>query len=175
MALIVAAGWSASTDKSQGVEVVEVSQDLAIGVTLTADDVRSARLDHPPDGALTSTDQAVGRRLGGAARRGEVLTDLRLVDTGGPDPGPGRVAIAVRPADPALVQLLQPGMTVTVIGVDADGSAATLCSDALVLAVLDETADRSGKSRPVLLGVPTADADRVTGGSLSADIALRFT
>ncbi len=125
----------------------------------------------PPDGALTAVTEVVGRPLAGAVRRGEVLTDSRVVGADGPDPGPGRVAIAVRPADPAIVQLLQPGLAVAVMVLSETGTALTLTDDGVVLAVL-ESADRSPDSRPVLLSVPAADADRVTVGTLSGDIAL---
>jgi hypothetical protein len=176
-ALVVLAGWTATRGPAiaPGVAVVALTHDLTLGAVLGAQDVRSVRLAEPPDGALTDAAVVVGRRLAGAARRGEVLTNLRLVDNSGPDPGQGRAAIAVRPADPALLQLLQPGMTVAVVGVSTDGAAATLSSDALVLAVLQPAGDRSTTGQPVLLSVAGADADRVTAATLAGDIALRLT
>ena len=103
-----------------------------------------------------------------------MLTDLRLVNLSGTDPGPGRTAIAVRPADPAIVALLQPGMAVSVVGLGTDGGATVLTAEALVLSVLPESRDRSAAGRPVLLAVRASDADRMTAGTLAGDIALRF-
>ena len=73
--------------------------------------------------------------LAGPARRGEVITDVRLAEPVGPDPGPGRVAVPVRPADPAIVDLLGPGMHVAVLVVSEAGEASVLAADAVVLVV----------------------------------------
>lgn len=176
VALVVAAGLSAGwqTTRGPGVPVVAVARDLPLGAALLPSDLTEVRMLDPPDGALTELAAVTGSRLGSPARRGEVLTDARLVRPAGPDPGPGRVAVVVRPADPALTSLLQPGMTVSVVGVGPDGATTTLCSDGIVLSVLDDSGDRS-TSRPVLLAAPLADADRLAAGTLTDEIALRLS
>ncbi len=176
VALLVLAGISAvrPDPSASGSTAVTLTRDLPVGAALTAADVTLRPVDAPPDGALTDAAAVTGRRLTSAARRGEVLTDRRLVDTPGPEPGPGRAAVAVRPADPAVLQLLQAGTAVAVVGVTPDGEVATLSEDGLVLAVLDADAGSGRDARPVLLSVPVADADRLAGAALTGDIAVRL-
>jgi pilus assembly protein CpaB len=174
--LIVLAGVSATQHSAgaPGVDAVALTRDLEVGAALTAADVVLTRIVAPPDGALPDAAAANGRRLTSAARRGEILTDRRLVDTPGPEPGPGHAAVAVRPSDPALLQLLQAGTPVTVVGVGSDGQVRPLTTEALVLAVLDPDSGSGAASRPVLLSVPAGDADRVAGATLTGDVALRL-
>ena len=149
------------------------SRDLPIGATLTATDVGTVRLIAPPDGALTPA-RAVGTVLSGPVRRGEVLTDARLVPAGGPRPGAGRIAVPIRPADPGTVDLLSAGMHVAVLSVDDDGRATVLAVDAVVLSIPPPPKSEPGR-RLVVLAVPPATADRVTAISLHGSLALRFT
>ena len=158
-----------------GVAVVGLSHDLAAGATLTAGDLITVRSNSPPDGAVRASAMPTGRMLTGPARRGEILTDARLVPTQGPAPGPGRVAVPIRPADPGAVGLLSLGVHVAVISVGENGAAATLSTDAVVLA-LPPPSDRSANARRlVVLAVPAAVADRLAAAAVSGDLALRFT
>ncbi len=74
-----------------------------------------------PD-AFADPAQAAGRRLATPLKQGSPVLDTSLVGmgllTGAP---PGSVAVAVRPADPAMVQLLTPGQLVDVILAPSDG------------------------------------------------------
>ncbi|MGH3388636.1 MAG: RcpC/CpaB family pilus assembly protein, partial [Actinomadura sp.] len=83
-----------------------------------------------PDGALRSG--APGRVLAGPIRRGEPLTDARLLGAGLLDGyGPGMVATPVRIADAGVARLLRPGDRVDVLATgeapfeDTAASAAT--------------------------------------------------
>lgn len=174
--LLIVAGVSAArqADAAPGLDVVALSGDLPVGAVLTAADLHLSRVLHPPDGSQTDPNAVAGRRLNSAARRGEVVTDRRLVDTTGPSPGAGRSAVAVRPRDPALTQLLQVGTAVTVVGVTADGSVRPLSSQAWVLAVLDPDDGPGVSGRPVLLSVPDDEADLMAGATLTGEIALRL-
>ena len=160
-----------------GRPVVVLTGDLAVGAVLQPADLATTPLLEPPDGALADTGPAVGRILAGAARRGEVLTDVRLVDPIGPQPGPGRVAVPIRPADATVVDLLRPGMHVAVVTVTDDGAAAALVPDAVVLLV-GTTEGSSGGRRdhdpPVVLAVPQDSADQVVAAALTGTVALRF-
>ena len=49
------------------------------------------------------------------------------------------MAVPVRPADPAIVDLLGPGMHVAVIVVGDDGAATVLAADAIVLVIAAST------------------------------------
>ena len=156
-----------------GAAVAAVTRDLPIGATLGASDVRTVRLATPPDGFLTP-GKVVGAVLSGPVRRGEVLTDARLVPSNGPRPGTGRIAVPIRPADPATVELLSAGMHVAVLSVDDDGRATVLAADAVVLSIPPPPKSEPSK-RLVVIAVPLAAADRVTAISLHGSLALRFT
>jgi hypothetical protein len=157
-----------------GLPVVLLTRDLAVGAVLTPSDVTAATDPDPPDGALGDPAMAVGATLSGAARRGEVLTDVRLVDPGGPPAGPGRVAVPIRPADATVTGLLRPGMHVAVVAVADDGSSTMLVPDAVVL-LIPPSDGRGDQLPPVVLSVPTDSADRVVATALTSSVALRFT
>jgi len=176
VALIVTAGVMAlrPPDTEPGTPVLVLTRDLPVGATIAGGDVQVLRQRLVPDGAMDDSATVIGRTLAGRARRGEVLTDVRLADPAGPDPGPGRVAVPVQPADPAIVELLGPGMHVAVIAVTGDGASKLLAGDAVVLSI----ADGSGSGhpdRPVVLAVPADSADRIAATALAGTIALRFT
>lgn len=156
-----------------GSAAVVLTRDVAVGATLTATDVGLTHHPAVPDGVVGDPADAVGRTVSGRIRRGELLTDARLVDAAGPDPGPGRVAVPVRPGDPAIADLLAPGVRVAVLAVGEGGSAEMLAADAVVLGVTPRSpGDRD--ARPVVLAVPAAAADRITATALAGTIALRF-
>lgn len=136
------------------------ARDLAAGQRIGPGDVVVRRwpLDAVPAGLMGA---AAGRVLAGAVRRGEPITDARLL-------GPGllagqpvdRVAITVRPADPAATRAVRPGELVDVLAgpVTGDPTAAgageTLAAEAVVLSAV----------RGVLvLAVDRPDAGRLAG------------
>ena len=172
--LVVAAGWIATRETTgPGVEVVVTTRDLPLGTELAAGDLATRRATEVPEGALTDPATVVGRRLGSAVRRGEMLTDARLVDRTGTDAGPGRTAVTVRAADGAVSQLVQPGLAVDVLAVDSAGAVTRVATGATVLAVLtDDLAP--GDPPPIVLSVAAGEADAVSAASLVGQIALQF-
>jgi pilus assembly protein CpaB len=146
------------------VPVVTAARDLASGVMLTAADVATERVTSAqlPAGALADAGLAIGRRLAGAVRRGEPLTDVRLESAAGvlANPGHGLVATPIRLADTRAADLLQPGMTIDVLAASvgsilggaggAGGAASTTLAAAVVVArgvtIIDvpQTADPTG-------------------------------
>ncbi len=158
-----------------GVAVVALVRDLPAGATLTGSDLTTLRVAAPPDGALTTSTAAGGRLLAGPARKGEIVTDVRLVPADGPAPGPGRVAVPVRPADPGTVELLHLGVHVAVIAVDSDGRAQTLAADAVVLSLPPPTDASTTAKRLVVLAVPVASADRLAAAAAIDTVVLHFT
>ncbi len=176
LGLIVAAGVIAlaPADAPAGEALVAVTRDLPIGARIEADDVQIVHDAAAPDGAVRDPTTLLGRVLAGPARRGEIITDVRLADPIGPDPGPGRVAVPVRPADPAIVDLLGPGMHVAVVVVSDTGAASVLVGDAVVLMVAAST-DRGNTDRSIVLAVPEESADQLVAAALAGTIALRFT
>lgn len=104
--LAVAAALRPDPDGDR-VEVVVAARDLSPGVALNADDIRVDKrvAATVPDGAQTGLDGVVGATLAGPARRGEVLTDIRLL---GPRlaagaAGPDARIVPVHLADNALI------------------------------------------------------------------------
>ena len=176
-ALLVTAGVIAVAGRTgpvPGTRVLAVVRDLAAGSSLQPADVATVTLPTVPDGSLRNDSQAVGHLLSAPVRRGEVLTDARLVAADGPDPGPGRVAVPIRPVDPATVDLLTPGVHVAVLAVSESGQATLLAADAVVLAIPPPSKSDPSK-RLVVLGVPHAAADRITAMGIAGALALRFT
>jgi len=178
LGLLIAAGVLATarpSPASDGTAVQVVSRDLDAGATLQSNDLRTTVLRAPPDGALPGDHPPTGRVLAAPVRRGEVLTDVRLLGPDGPRPGPGRAAVPVRPADSATVDLLHAGMRVAVIGVQADGTVRTLTTDAVVLRVPPAaTGVGQNGDRLVVLSVPTGVADAIAATAITGTIGLRF-
>ncbi|MET3805354.1 Flp pilus assembly protein CpaB [Nakamurella sp. UYEF19] len=174
--LFIAAGVLAATtrqDPVPGTDVVVAARDLPAGAALRASDLTIIRVPSLPDGALRSSSAATGRLLASPVRRGEMLTDVRLVPNNGPQAGPGRVAVPVRPSDAGTVGLLSPGVHVAVLSIADNGQGTVLAADAVVLAIPPPSPSDNAK-RLVVLAVPTATADRITAAGSTGTIALRF-
>jgi pilus assembly protein CpaB len=123
--------------------VLTAARDLPWGARLTGADLRRVALPVGvvPDGAVVDEADARGRLLAGPVRRGEPITDVRLV---GPGllAGPGAsdtgdlVATPVRIADAEAAALLHAGDTVDVLASAEGPDAATVVAPAVrVLAV----------------------------------------
>ncbi|MFC0862711.1 SAF domain-containing protein [Sphaerimonospora cavernae] len=100
-----------------GVEVLAAAHDLG-GGRLSASDVMVVRLPPRavPDGAFRPGSTLTGRVVAGPMRRGEPLTDARVLGRGMlATQGPGMVATPVRIADPDAGRLLSPGDVVDVL------------------------------------------------------------
>ena len=116
--------------------VVVAAAELAPGSTLTAADLAVTQLPRPavPDGVATEPGRLVGQVLAAPLRRGEPVTDVRLV-------GPrlwaqvpaGQVAAPVRLADLAVSTLLRAGDRVDVLATTPEAGASVVAAGALVL------------------------------------------
>lgn len=124
--LFVAAGFvwladgGAGDRASSGVSVLVAAHDLAGGATVGAADVRPVSFapDRVPAGALAAARQAVGQRLSGPVRRGEPITDARLLGRGlATGLSSESVAVPVRLADGGTTALLRPGDRVDLLAV----------------------------------------------------------
>jgi Flp pilus assembly protein CpaB len=124
------------------VRVLAAARDLASGTVITAEQVTDLALppDAVPDRALRRREQLVGQVLAAPVRRGETMTDLRLV---GPSLvaafGDHLVAAPVRIADAATVALVAPGDVIDVLAAAAPDVA---------------TGSTSSTARVVAAGVP---------------------
>ncbi|SEK49986.1 Flp pilus assembly protein CpaB [Blastococcus sp. DSM 46786] len=122
----------------RGADVVVAATDLAAGTALGRDHLAVVRLPPRavPDGVVAVPEELVHRVLAGHVRRGEPLTDARLVGAGLTALLPaGQVAAPVRLADLAVAALLRAGDRVDVLaaGLGA-GPAERVAAGALVLA-----------------------------------------
>lgn len=166
------------------VAVTVAAADLPAGEPLGADDVTTVRLlpGAVPDGVVASP---VGSVLAAPLRRGEPVTDARLV---GPDLTNGRrglVAVPVRLPDPAMAGLLEPGHRIDLFAVDPSGAAASdgggaerVAPGVLVLAVPEEEAETAVTTglggRLVIVGVAEHAVTRVTAASVRSFLTYAF-
>lgn len=164
--------------RTGGVPVVVAARDLPPGTVLAAGDV--VVVDRPPDhvpaGALAGAAAAEGHVLAGAARGGEVLTDVRVV---GPElavrahGSPDAAAVPVRLADADAAALLTPGSRVDVVTAGAEaGEPVVLAEAAAVLAVLPPAEGPGTRGRLVLVALPQALATRVAAAALTDQVAI---
>jgi len=155
--------------------VVVAARDLAAGTELAATDLRTVSMPVGivPSGASPRAAGLIGRIAAGAIRRGEALTDARVVGPGlaaGLEAGES-AAVPVRIADPDVAALVRVGDRVDVLGtpVAPDGTQATagetltVASAVRVLAVLRSRDPSDG----VVLVVATggAAAHTLTGAA----------
>jgi Flp pilus assembly protein CpaB len=181
--LVVLAGISAlrPDPANDCAQVVVAARDLGPGAELTADDVRLEKRSTPtiPDGSQSDVDTVVGSTLAGPARRGEVLTDVRLLgrrlaeSAAGPD---ARI-VPVHPADAALTDLVRPGDVVDVVAAsDSGNSQATprvVATGAIVVLVsAKQKTQAATDDRVVLVALPAASATAVAGAALTQTVTL---
>ena len=180
--LVLLAGVAALRPDPAGdhAQVVVAAHDLSPGAELTANDVRIENHLAPtiPDGSQSDVNTVVGSTLAGPARRGEVLTDVRLLgrrlaeSAAGPD---ARI-VPVRPADNALIDLVRAGDVVDVVAA-SEGSAApsshVVATDAVVVLVsARQKAQGATNDRLVLIALPAASANAVAGAALTQAVTL---
>jgi pilus assembly protein CpaB len=191
VALLVAAAAMASltpTSAAEGTAVLVAARDLPAGAQLSDADISVISVRSPPDGRLPAADggAAVGAFLSGPMRRGEILTDARIVGDRGPDAGPGRAAVPIPLDDTTVAALLAPGVHVVLVAVpdsdewsQANSAAAAvhvLAADAVVLSVAEPAGGIGGGSgsRVVVVSVPSGEADGVTAASAAGAVSIRF-
>ncbi|HUR52082.1 MAG TPA: SAF domain-containing protein [Mycobacteriales bacterium] len=157
--------------------VVAAARDLAPGSPLTSEDLTTVSLPRAlaPDGALVDASAALGRAVTGAVRRGEPLTDVRLLGSGLLQSG-GLVAAPVRLADTATVALLHAGDRVDVLAAPtasdtAVTSAVTVARAVQVLAVPGGT-DGDGDGGLVVLAATPATAARLAAAAVGARLSV---
>lgn len=156
-------------------QLVVAASDLRPGTVLTGNDVAAKTVPGfpPPAGAFTSVNQIVGQRVTGPIRRGEILTDSRMLTshlprslTGNPD---ARL-VPVRPADESVVQLVRQGDLVDVV----DAESAVLARGAVVAVAPSIQAGRTTNSAavPILLAMSRQSAQMVAAAGLGTALAI---
>jgi Flp pilus assembly protein CpaB len=176
--LVVLAAIAAvrSDPRGEHTQIAVAAHDLTPGVTLTAEDVRmesrsSATL---PDGAQTDLTALIGATVAGPARRGEVLTDVRLLgprlteSTAGPD---ARI-VPLQLKDTAVLDLIRPGDVVDVLTADDSDESRprVVATDAVVVLVSEKP--KGGGERVALVALPGRSANDVAAASLVAAVTV---
>jgi Flp pilus assembly protein CpaB len=163
---------------------VVAARDLTPGAALTPDDVRIERRSATtvPDGSQANLSTVVGSTLASPTRRGEVLTDVRLLGSrlAESTAGPGARIVPLHLADSALIDLVRVGDVVDVLaapGTDsrADAQAATkvVATDAVVVLVSAKPKVQDADSdRVVLVALPARVANMVAGSALGQAVTL---
>ena len=121
--------------------VLTAARDLPAGTVLRGGDVAPVRFrpDSAPDGRPARA-AVVGRTLAAPLRRGEPVTDVRLVGPSLLRGYPGLVAVPARIPDPGTVALLRVGDRVDLMVTETDGSSSRLLAgDVPVLALPADT------------------------------------
>jgi len=185
-ALVVLAAVVAVRSNPQGdhAEIVVATRDLASGVELTADDlhVENRMAATIPDGSQSDVDAVIGATLAGPARRGEVLTDVRVL---GPRlaesvAGPDARIVPLPLADSALLDLVRPGDVVDVLAAGtsepgADARPRLMATRAVVVLVSEKPKGAGGASgRVVLVALPAHAANDVAAAALVQTVTLTF-
>ncbi|KAB8186989.1 flagellar biosynthesis protein FlgA [Nonomuraea phyllanthi] len=151
--------------------VLVATRDLAPG-PLAPGDLAPAALNHPPAGAVRTP--AAGQVLASPMRKGEALTDVRLVRSFRLPPG--MVATPVRIADAAAVRLLSPGATITVLAAGEEGQPARAVAEEVRVITIPPADQASGAAHGALVVLATTTtqaaelASAQTAGHLSITI-----
>ena len=164
-------------------EIVVATHDIASGVELTAADVRLENLTAAtiPDGAQSDIDVVIGATLAGPARRGEILTDVRVL---GPRlaesvAGPDARIVPLPLADGAVLDLVRPGDVVDVLAASSDAGAESrphlVATNAVVVLVSAKPKGAgNGSDRVVLVAVDAHTANEVAAAALLQTVTLTF-
>jgi hypothetical protein len=168
--------------------VVVAECDLRPGAALAATDVRLEKrlVSTVPDGARTDMGAVVGSTLASPTRRGEVLTDVRVLGSRlaeaaiGSKAGPGARIVPLHLADGALIDLVRVGDVVDVLAAPATGSPETghaspkvVATDAVVVLVsAKEKLHAADSNRVVLVALPARVANTVAGSALGQAVTL---
>ena len=126
--LVVLAGVATlrSNPEADYADVVVAAHDLSPATPLTADDVRLEKRTPAtiPDGSRADVSSVVGSTLAGPARRGEVLTDVRVLGSrlAESTAGPGARIVPLHLADNALIDLVRVGDVVDVLAAPTTGT-----------------------------------------------------
>lgn len=184
--LVILAAIAALRPDPAGVrtDVVVALHDLSPGTPLAATDVavESRFATTVPDGAPSDIGIVIGATLTGPARRGEVITDVRLLGSRLTEAaaGPDARMVPLHLADDALVELIRPGDVVDVLAAgSADAGPDTppevIATEAVVALVSADMAGPAGSSgRVVLVALPRQAANAVAGAALTRQITVTF-
>lgn len=156
------------------------ARDLSPGASLQATDfvIENRSAATLPDGALADLDVPVGATVAGPVRRGEVLTDVRILGSRLAEAAAGTDAriVPLPLAGTAVLDLIRTGDVVDILAApDSDPAALprVIATDAVVVLV---SAPRQGvgnhADRVVLVALPPGPANAVAGAALVQSLTL---
>lgn len=158
------------------VAVLTAARDLPAGTVLEPGDLVTTEFAPGSVPAGTSRD-AVGRTLAAAVRRGEPVTDVRLVGPALTAVDPDRTAVPVRLPDAGMVALLEVGDRIDLVATDPQGSGAHVVAAAVpVLAIPppDDTAVAGQPGALVVVGAAPADVGDLADASVRYFLTYAF-
>lgn len=163
------------------VQVPVAAKDLSAGTNLRAAHIGTAALPREvvPDGAFPDTSGLVGQVLSGPVRRGEPITDARLVGASSIDGyGKGRVGTPVRIADEGMAALLKPGSVVDVLavpgagGLEPSGPAKVVASGVRVVAIPRGSAAAGASGTLIVVAATPAQAKALTRSAADSRLSV---
>jgi Flp pilus assembly protein CpaB len=174
----VAAGLRALAVPTPTTAIQVVRHDLEAGAVVRVDDLVTVEV--PPESVPAGiAKDAAGRTLAAPLRRGEPVTDVRLLGPAFTQGYPGLTAVPVRLPDAAAVALLQPGDRIDLVSSRQRGGSGLL-TGATVLAIPEVPSDTStGGAAPagrlVVLGVPVESAYDTSRASVQDLLSFTFS
>lgn len=178
MAVGVMAGLSATRshpDPTVGVSVA--ARDLPAGEVVGPDDLVVAEL---PPGAVPAglAESPEGRTLAAPLRRGEPVTDVRLVGASMTAGRPELTALPVRLPDAGMAALLQVGDRIDLVAADPQAGVAEVVASAATVLALPAADDVTGPSglpgRLVVIGVSRAEVTDVADATARAMVTFSW-
>ncbi|MBA0048931.1 SAF domain-containing protein [Mycobacterium sp. NPDC050853] len=169
-------------------DVVVAAHDLPPGTILAGDDVKLEKRSAStlPDGARTEAGSVVGATLAGPVRRGEMLTDLRVLGPRLAESAAGKDAriVPVPLADATVLDMIRTGDIVDILTVadrgpgtssDSPPEPTVLATGAVVVLVSPKPATKGvGTQRAVMVALPPQQANRVAAIALVQAVTLTF-
>lgn len=157
--------------------VLAAARDLPSGTVLEAEDLAEVRLppDVVPAGLVAHPE---GRMLASPIRRGEPVTDARLVGPSLLAGYPDLTALPVRLPDPGVLELLRVGDRIDVLATDPEGSGTLVVArEAVVMAIPNAGVERSTSGLPgalVVIGTTSAQAGQVADAAVRSYLSIQF-
>lgn len=173
-AAVAAALTAVAPSPEPGVVVLTAARDLVAGAPLGPDDLQETSLPPGvvPAGVLADRAAVLGRLVAGPVRRGEPLTDVRLLGSALVT-GDREVAVPVRVAEPATAALVRAGDRVDVLSAAPEGGrAAAVVARALVVLAVPALADDAGEGALLVLAADRSTAARLAAAAVTGRLSV---
>ncbi|HEX5860386.1 MAG TPA: SAF domain-containing protein [Nocardioides sp.] len=175
----VAAGVQAATAAPPpAVGVLTAARDLPAGAVIGSDDV--VQVDFAPSSVPNGVArEVVGQTLAAPLRQGEPVTDVRLIGPALTVGDPGLTAVPVRLPDAGMVELLEVGDRIDLIGTDPQSSGASVVATGVPVLALPRPAEEAGGSdQPgglVVVGAAPTEVTRLTDAGVRLFLTYAFS